>query len=377
VRAVEVQDAFGLEHLALAERPRPAAGPGQVVVRMLAASLNYRDLLMVQGLYNPRQKLPLVPCSDGVGIVEEIGAGVSRVAVGDRVCPIFAQRWLSGEPTRERLRSTLGGPLDGTLQEWMALPEDGVVRVPGHLTDEEAACLPCVYVTAWNALVEEGGVKAGDTVLVQGTGGVAVAALQIARLLGARVIATSSSDEKLARARELGAADGINYRETPEWGARARELTGGDGVNHLVEVGGAGTLEQSLRAVRMGGRISLIGVLSGNPTQVQLTSIFMQRVRLQGILVGSRESFEAMSRAIELHRLRPIVDRVFPWQEARAALEQMAAGHHFGKIALRFEPKERRPLEERITEAYAGQGDAMLEEVVELLPSDSAPRRHR
>jgi NADPH:quinone reductase-like Zn-dependent oxidoreductase len=256
--------------------------------------------------------------------------------VGDRVCPIFAQRWLAGEPTRERLRSTLGGPLDGTLAEWMVLSEEGVVQVPGHLSDEEAAALPCAAVTAWNALVSEGGVTAGDVVLVQGTGGVAIFALQIARLLGARVIVTSSRDEKLARAKELGAEAGINYREVPEWGERAKELTGGVGVDHVIEVGGAGTLAQSLRAVRMGGRISLIGVLAGGKTDLTLAAVFMQRIRLQGILVGDRESFEAMNRAIAAHRLRPVIDRVFPLEEARAACEHMAAGRHFGKICLRM-----------------------------------------
>jgi NADPH:quinone reductase-like Zn-dependent oxidoreductase len=338
MRVVEVAGAFGLENLAVAERPEPGSGPGpgQVLLRMRAASLNFRDVLTIQGTYNRKQKLPLIPCSDGVGEVAAVGEGVSRAAVGDRVCPIFAQRWLAGEPTRERLRSTLGGPLDGTLAEWMVLSEEGVVQVPEHLSDEEAAALPCAAVTAWNALVSEGGVTAGDVVLVQGTGGVAIFALQIARLLGARVIVTSSRDEKLARAKELGAEAGINYREVPEWGERAKELTGGVGVDHVIEVGGAGTLAQSLRAVRMGGRISLIGVLAGGKTDLTLAAVFMQRIRLQGILVGDRESFEAMNRAIAAHRLRPVIDRVFPLEEARAACEHMAAGRHFGKICLRI-----------------------------------------
>jgi NADPH:quinone reductase-like Zn-dependent oxidoreductase len=328
--------AFGRENLRLVERPEPSPGPGQVLLAMRAAALNYRDLLTVQGTYNPKQKLPLIPCSDGVGEVVAIGDGVSRVAVGDRVCPIFAQRWIAGEPTRERLRSTLGGPLDGTLAERMVVSEEGVVRVPEHLSDEEAATLPCAAVTAWNALVTEGGVTAGDTVLVQGTGGVSLFALQLARLLGARVIVTSSDDGKLARARELGAEAGINYRAVPAWGDRARELTGGVGVDHVVEVGGAGTLAQSLRAVRMGGRISLIGNLAGSSTEVALPLIFMQRVRVQGLLVGDRESFEAMNRAIAAHRLRPVVDRTFPLAEAGAAFDHLAAGRHFGKVSLRI-----------------------------------------
>jgi len=334
MRAVEIRGAFGLENLAVAERPDPRPGFGQVLLRLRAASLNYRDLLTVQGKYNPKLKLPLIPCSDGVGEVVELGEGVTRVRVGDRVCPIFAQQWLAGEPTREKARSTLGGPLDGTLAELMTVDQEGLVKVPDHLTDEEAASLPCAAVTAWNALMA-GGVKAGDTVLVQGTGGVSLFALQFAKALGARVIATSSSDQKLARVREMGAAEGINYRETPDWGARAKELTGGLGVDLVVEVGGAGTLDQSLRAVRFGGSISLIGNLAGIDAQVRLTLIFMQHVRMLGIFVGHRESFEAMNRAIAVHGLHPMVDRVFPLEESRAAFELMAAGGHLGKICIR------------------------------------------
>jgi NADPH:quinone reductase-like Zn-dependent oxidoreductase len=308
---------------------------GQVLLRMRADSLNYRDLLTVQGRYNPKLKLPLIPCSDGVGEVVELGEGVTRVRAGDRGCPIFAQLWLAGEPTRDKARSTLGGPLDGTLTELMVVDQEGLVKVPDHLTDEEAAGLPCAAVTAWNALMAAG-VKAGDTVLVQGTGGVSLFALQFAKVLGARVIATSSSDPKLARVREMGAAEGINYRETPDWGARAKELTGGVGVDLVVEVGGAGTLDQSLRAVRFGGAISLIGNLAGIDAQVRLTLIFMQHVRMLGIFVGHRESFEAMNRAIAVHGLRPVVDRDFPLEESRAAFELMAAGGHFGKICVRI-----------------------------------------
>ena len=334
MRAFEIRGAFGLPNLVPAERPDPRPGPGQVLVRVRAASLNFRDLLMVQGLYNPKQPLPLIPCSDGAGEVVATGSGVTRWKAGDRVCGIFAQQWHSGRPTRELLRSTLGGPLDGMLAELAVLDQEGVVRIPDHLGYEEAATLPCAAVTAWNALVTEGGVTAGDTVLVQGTGGVSLFALQFAQLLGARVIATSSSDEKLARAREMGAAEGINYREVPDWGKRAKELTGGLGVDHVVEVGGAGTLAQSLQAVRFGGTVSLIGNLTGITTELALTHVFMQRVRLQGILVGHRESFEAMNRAIALHQLRPVVDRVFAFEEAPATFELMATGGYFGKIVV-------------------------------------------
>ncbi len=336
MRAVEIRGAFGLDNLSLVERPDPRPGPGEILVRLRAASLNFRDLLTVEGKYNPKQKLPLVPCSDGAGEVVEIGAGVTRVRPGDRVATLFAQKWLAGRPTRERLRSTLGGPLDGTLAELAVFDQDGVVKTPEHLSDEEAATLPCAAVTAWSALVTEGGITAGDTVLVQGTGGVSLFALQLAKLLGARVVATSSRDEKLARVRALGADETINYREVPAWGARAKELTGGVGVDHVVEVGGAGTLQQSLQAVRFGGTISLIGNLAGTRTELLLTHVFMQKIRLNGILVGDRESFEAMNRAIALHRLRPVVDRVFPLEDSRAAFAHLAAGEHFGKICVKI-----------------------------------------
>lgn len=335
MRAVEIHGAFGLQNLALVERPDPRPGPGQVLVRLRAASLNFRDLLTVEGKYNPKQKLPLIPCSDGAGEVVEVGEGVTRVQPGDRVCGVFAQKWISGEPTRDRLRSTLGGPLDGTLAELAVFDQEGVVKIPAHLSDEEASTLPCAAVTAWSALVTEGGLTAGDTVLVQGTGGVSLFALQLAKAQGARVIATSSRDEKLARARGLGADDLINYQEVPDWGKRAKELTEGIGVDNVVEVGGAGTLPQSLQAVRFGGTVSLIGNLSGTKTEILLTHIFMQRIRVNGILVGHRESFEAMNRAIAQNGLRPVLDRVFSLEEAPAAFQHMAAGGHFGKIVVR------------------------------------------
>jgi NADPH:quinone reductase-like Zn-dependent oxidoreductase len=335
MKAVEVRGSFGLDHLAVTQRPDPRPGHGQVLVRVRAVSLNYRDLLTVQGKYNPKQKLPLIPCSDGVGEIVEVGDGVTRVRPGDRVCANFAQRWIAGEPDREKLRSTLGGPLDGMLAELVALSEEGVVRVPDHLTDEEAATLPCAGLTAWSALVTDGGLAAGDTVLLQGTGGVSIFALQFAKLLGLRTIITSSSDEKLERARALGADETINYQQTPDWGPRVKELTGGTGVDLVVEVGGAGTLKQSLLAVRMGGAIALMGVLAGNSLELPLPLIFMQRVRIQGTLVGSREGFETMNRAVALHKLRPVVDRVFPFEETRAALELMERGGHFGKICIR------------------------------------------
>ncbi len=336
MKVVEIKGRFGLGNLQVVERPDPQPGPGQVLLRMKAASLNYRDLLMIEGHYNPRQRLPLIPCSDGVGEVLALGEGVSRAAVGDRVATLFAQGWESGEPTHEKLRSSLGGPLDGTLAEQMVLDAQGVVPVPAHLDDAQAATLPCAALTAWSALVTQGGVQAGDTVLVQGTGGVSTFALQFARLLGARVIVTSSSDEKLERARALGAHETLNYKSVAKWGEAVLELTGGRGVDHIVEVGGAGTLEQSLKAVRFGGTLSVIGVLSGASSPLNILPILMKNVRLQGILVGHRESFEAMNRAIEIAGLLPVVDRIFPIAQTRQALELMARGGHFGKICLRF-----------------------------------------
>ena len=328
-----LQSGFGIDNLTVAERPEPRPGPGQVLLKMKAYSLNYRDLLVVKGLYNPKMKLPVVPLSDGVGEVVAIGDGVSRVKVGDRVCPLFMQEWLAGELTDAKSRSALGGGNDGVLAEYAVFHQDGVTPVPAHLSDAEAATLPCAALTAWHALMAEVKTTPGDVVLVQGTGGVSLFALQFARLAGARVIATSSSDAKLARARQLGATDGINYKTTAEWADKARDLTGGVGVDHVVEVGGAGTIGQSLRAVRTGGHISLIGILSGGGS-FNLTPILMKNIRVQGIFVGSREMFEAMNRAIALHQLRPVVDRVFRFNEAQAALRHMESGAHFGKICI-------------------------------------------
>ncbi len=335
MRAIVVESAFGLDHLVVRERREAPCGPRDVRLAMSAASLNYRDLLMVKGLYNPRQPLPLVPLSDGVGTVVELGAEVRGLAAGDRVCPIFAQGWLAGEVTKEKLATTRGGPLEGVLAESVVVPGESVVRVPSHLSDAEASTLPCAMLTAWSALVVEGGVVPGDTVLVEGTGGVSICALQIAKMLGARVIATSSSDVKLERAKELGADHVINYRSTPAWGREAKKLTADRGVDHVVEVGGAGTMGEALKAVRPGGTISVIGVLSGGETTMSLLPVLMQNVRLQGVFVGHKESFLAMNRALEIAELRPVIDREIPFDEARSAFERMERGEHFGKIVIR------------------------------------------
>jgi NADPH:quinone reductase-like Zn-dependent oxidoreductase len=320
VKAWQLGD-WSIERLAIVERPPPRPGRGEVLLRMKAASLNYRDLVVPRRGYGPQTgELPLVPVSDGVGEVVEVGPGVTRVAVGERVCPSFFQA--DGK--------ALGGPHDGVMREFMVAEEGGVSKVPAHLSDEEAATLPCAALTAWNAIVVEGRVKPGDSVLVQGTGGVSLFALQFARLCGARVTVVSGSDAKLERARALGAERGFNYRSTPEWGKETR------GHDLVVDIGGAQSVPQSLRAVRARGTICLIGVISGLSATLPLGPVVTRHVRLQGISVGTPEQFESMLRAVGDHRLRPVVDRVFAFDELRAALDYLASGAHFGKICLAF-----------------------------------------
>ena len=325
---------FGLDNLRIEERPEPTPGPGQVVVAVRAVSLNYRDLLIVRGQYNPRMSLPRVPCSDAAGEVVALGPGVTRVAVGDRVCGTFMQGWVAGRINDTHARTGLGGDIDGVLAERVLLSEQGVVKYPSHLTVEEAATLPCAAVTAWNALAD-GGLRAGETVLLQGTGGVSIFALQIARQFGARVLMTSGSDDKLARAIQMGASAGVNYRTTPDWDKWARSQTGGFGVDHIIEVGGAGTLERSFKAVRTGGHIALIGVLAGVGS-VNPMPVLMRSLTVRGIFVGSREMFEDMNRAFELHQTRPVIDRAFRFDEFPAALEHLESGTHIGKIVIRL-----------------------------------------
>jgi NADPH:quinone reductase-like Zn-dependent oxidoreductase len=330
---------FGIEKLSLDEVPTPQAGPGEVLMRVHAVSLNYRDLMTVQGRYNPRLKPNRIPCSDGAGVVAAVGAGVTRVKPGDRVAGIFMQNWTDGEATLEKQKGALGGDIDGTLAEFMVLREDGVVAIPEGLSFEEAATLPCAGVTAWNAVVHAGRVKAGDTVLIQGTGGVSIFALQFAKAMGARVLGTSSSDEKLGRARKLGLDAGLNYRSEPDWAGWAAEQTGGQGVDLVVEVGGAGTFGQSLRAARVGGVVAQIGVLSGVEQPIQITPILHRVLEVRGIYVGSRKDFEEMNRGIAANGIKPVVDRVFPFEEARRGLEYMERGAHFGKIVISVAPE--------------------------------------
>lgn len=332
MRVAEIT-APGIENLVFAERPVPEAGPGQVVVRMRAFSLNYRDLRVIEGRYNPKMKLPLVPLSDGAGEVAAVGSDVSRFQIGDRVAGCFMQSWIEGSLDDAKWQSALGGAIDGVAAEYCLFNEQGLVRIPDYLSFEEAATLPCAAVTAWNAMFETGSLKPGESVLALGTGGVSVFALQFARLAGARVILTSSSDTKLDRARKLGADETINYMSTPEWEKRVRELTDGQGVDHVIEVGGAGTLGKSMKAVRTAGTISLIGLVAQG-SEVNPVPILMRHLRLQGIYVGSRTMFENMLRAMIPSQLKPVIDRVFPFQELPAALRYMQEAKHVGKICL-------------------------------------------
>jgi NADPH:quinone reductase-like Zn-dependent oxidoreductase len=323
---------FGVDSLEFVERSAPVPGPGEVLVKIRAVSLNYRDLLMVKGLYNPKLQLPRIPCSDGTGEVEAVGEGVSRWRPGDRVAGIFMQNWLDGPLTPPKAKGALGGDIDGMLAEQVVLNENGLVRMPRHLSFEEAATLPCAAVTAWNALAA-GDVKPGSTVLIQGTGGVSIFALQFARLKGARVLGVSGSDAKLERAKRIGLDAGLNYRERADWDRWAMEETGGEGVDLVVEVGGQGTLARSLRAIRMGGVIAQVGVLSGSSEPLGIPTILHKQARIQGVYVGSRKDFIEMNRAISLTRMRPAGEN-FHWSEAREALMKMQEASHFGKLVL-------------------------------------------
>lgn len=331
----QIQDAFGIDNLRRASRPSPTPGPGQVLVGVRACCLNFRDLMTVKGTYNPRQKLPLVPCSDGAGEVLAVGDGVTRFRPADRVAGIFAQGWQAGDPTLEVRKTTLGGPLDGMLAEQVVLHETGLVPVPAHLSWEEAACLPCAGVTAWNALFGGPVTRPGDTVLLQGTGGVSIFALQFALMAGARVIITSGSDDKLERAKSLGSWQTINYKSVPDWDKRVLELTDGRGADLVLDVGGTGTFERSVNAVRFAGTIATIGVLSGAKSEIPLPQLFMRAITVRGLFVGSRATFETMNRAVAQHGLRPVVDRVFPLDQAPEAFRLMEAGGHFGKIVVK------------------------------------------
>lgn len=332
MRAVEAAD-FSIDALRLTQRPVPQPRRGEILVRVRAATLNYRDLAVLTEKYFPTLPLPYVPASDASGEVVEIGEDVTRFKVGDRVMPIYTQGWHDGRPTpAQRTTRTLGAPLAGVLQDYVVVPADDAVSTPAHLSDTEAAALPIAALTAWSTL-QEGDVKPGDVVLVQGTGGVVLFGLQFAKLAGATVIVISSSDDKLRRAKELGADIGINYRTTPDWHVAVKEATGGRGADIVIETAGA-TLQKSLAALAFGGFVGVVGFVAGYEATIPLRALLGPMVRVQGIAVGSRTRFEAMNRAIARHHLRPVIDSVFLLEKSADAFRHLRSGQHFGKVAI-------------------------------------------
>lgn len=336
MKAWQIRGKHGIDALECVELPEPTAREGEVVVAMRAASLNYRDLVTVRGVPGGAAPSALVPCSDGAGVVHAVGPGVSSLAVGDRVAPTFFQSWHDGPVSAEARSLALGGTLDGVLRERAVFRADGVVKIPDAMSFEAAATLPCAGLTAWRALAIEAPVGPGQTVLVEGTGGVSIFALQFANALGARVIVTSSSNEKLEQARALGADFGINYVTTPNWSTEARTFTDGRGVDVIVEVGGEQTLTQAMTAARVGGRIVVIGVLSGFGSTISLPMLFSNNLQLIGISVGSRAHFIDMLAHIERWQLQPVIDRTFAFEAVPQALHTMASGAFFGKLCIRF-----------------------------------------
>jgi NADPH:quinone reductase-like Zn-dependent oxidoreductase len=336
MKAFELPAPAGLDSWTLVDRDCPRPGRGQVLVKMCAASLNYRDILVVTGRSgsgaSPKN---LVPVSDGAGQVVEVGAGVTRVAPGDRVAGIFVQTWLGGAQPADARNNALGGSIDGVLAEYRVFEENGLVKVPDHLSFEEAATLPCAAVTAWNALYGLKSLQPGQTVLTLGTGGVSTFAMQFAHAAGARVICTSSSDAKLAKARSLGATDSINYTTHPDWDAEVRALTGGRGVDCVIEVGGAGTLLRSIKSTVPGGVVTLIGRLSAGSSVDPMTILGASCI-VRGVFVGSRELFEAMNRAVAFHQIHPVIDHVFDFDTAKEALAYLHSGSHVGKVVIRI-----------------------------------------
>jgi len=336
MKAYEINE-FGIDNLTLAERDEVKPQANEVKVKFHAASLNFRDLMMIKGAYNPRLKTPLVPFSDGAGEVTEIGESVTKFKVGDKVTPIFMQGWIDGAIDAEKGRTALGGDLDGCLREFGNFDENGLICIPDHFSYEEAATLPCAAVTAYHALLESGRMKSDDVILLQGTGGVSIFALQLAAALGTRTIITSSSDKKLERAKNLGATDLINYKEREDWDKAVLELTGKRGVDTVVEVGGAETIAKSLNAVKVGGHIAVIGVLSGATGGINPVNLLMKSIRLQGIYVGSRQMFEDMNRMLcQYVHIKPVIDKTFEFGEVKDALKYMENGSHFGKIVVKI-----------------------------------------
>lgn len=338
MKAIRLEDDWGLDHLRKVDLPDPMVGPDDVLIQMEAVSINPRDRILVEGGYGRMAgPLPLIPLCDGAGHVVETGANVEQVAAGDLVCPAYSRTWLHGTAGADTHAGAHGGAIDGTMCELMSVPVAAVVKAPEHMSAEEAATLPCAAVTAWNAVVEEGRVTAGQTVLLQGTGGVSLFALQFAKMAGARTILISSSEEKLERAKSLGADYLINYQSEPDWHKKVLEITEGEGVDHIVDIGGAGTLDRSIRAVRPSGRISLIGVLGGAVSEIQLGRVVARHVRLQGVTVGSCAMFNRMVVAMTLHQTKPAIDaQGFGFEGLKDALNRLPNGEHFGKIVGRI-----------------------------------------
>lgn len=325
---------YDLNAIRPATKKAEPLGPKDVLVRIRAASLNYRDLLVVSGRYR-KINLPRVPLSDGAGEVVEVGSAVGSLKPGMRVSPNFMTGWHSGAISQDVVQTDLGAGCDGVLRQFAVFDEKALVKIPDHLSFEEAATLPCAALTAWNGLIETGQLKPGEVVLCMGTGGVSIFAMQFALMTGAEVIATSSSDEKLKRLKEMGATHVINYKKTPDWEKQVVKLTRGRGVDHVIEVGGAGTLEKSAISVKLGGHISLIGVLADPNSQGNhAVHLLMKAVKLQGIFVGSVEMYERMNMAVSAHKLKPVIDKVFEAHEIVEALQYLQSGQHFGKIVL-------------------------------------------
>lgn len=332
-RAWVLNPKFGLEYLSLKQQQLEPPADDEVQLQVQAVSLNYRDLLVIDGKYNPKQPLPLVPCSDAAGQVVAVGSKVSKFAIADKVCPIFAQDWLCGPPNRQNLRSTLGSPRPGTLRTLLNVPEYALVPLPSQnlWTPSEAATFGCAGVTAFNALA---GLTPGQTVVVLGTGGVSIFALQMAKAMGARVAVTSSSDEKLQRAIELGADFTVNYRRHEEWSRQILDWTEREGVDRVIEVGGAGTIAQSLRCLKPGGQAAMIGVLAGTTEPLSLLPLLMQQLTIRGVIVGNRQDFENCLAFAAQHRLQPVVDQRFKFEEAPQALAYLRAAQHLGKVVI-------------------------------------------
>jgi NADPH:quinone reductase-like Zn-dependent oxidoreductase len=332
VKAFELHPEEGFDALTVVDRPTPKVGPGDVRVRVRAVSLNYRDLMVARG--SKKRAKRIVPVSDGAGEVIETGAGVKRVAIGDRVAAAFFPTWVDGTLVEEHHANALGGSLDGMLAEEVVLPERAWVKIPSRYSFDQASTLPCAGVTAWHALFEAATVRPGETVLVQGGGGVSTFALQLARHAGAGVIATSSSLEKRRRFEQMGAATTIDYTADAKWGDTARASAGNGGVDLVVEVGGAGTFDQSVASLRYSGHMSLLGILAGTQGPINTYAIFHKNIRIRGVYVGSISMFERLVRVLEQSKIDPIIDRTFPFEETRAAYEYLASGAHFGKVVI-------------------------------------------